>query len=248
MATIAKNRRVWESYDWSKRGEEWSTDWGSPRAQWEGAILPRIRRHLYGAVVEIAPGHGRWTEFLRESCDSLVGVDLLEKCVEHCRQRFFDDSRLRFVANDGQSLPTVPDHSVDFVFSCDSLVHAEAETIKRYVAELKRVLKPGCAAFIHHSNLQAITLWERLRAGVDGLPRHLHMRARSMSARLMDDFAKHHGMSCTRQELIAWGSPLLIDCFTTIVNSPDLSGEIIRNTAFMKEAESIKANAHGFIR
>jgi SAM-dependent methyltransferase len=241
MATIDKNRRVWESYDWSGSGEEWSRDWGSPRAQWEGPILPRIRPHLHGPVLEIAPGYGRWSEFLRENCDSLVAVDLLERCVEHCRQRFHHDSRLRFVANDGQSLPTVPDRSVDFVFSCDSLVHAEAESIKGYVAELKRVLKPGSAAFIHHSNLQAITFRERLRAGMNGLPQRLHMRARSMSARLMDDFAKHHGMSCTRQELIAWGSPLLIDCFTTIVNSPQLPGKIIRNTAFMKEAESIKA-------
>jgi ubiquinone/menaquinone biosynthesis C-methylase UbiE len=241
MATIAKNRRVWESYDWSKRGDEWSVDWGGPEAQWEGSIFPRIRKYLHGDVVEIAPGFGRWTEFLRQHCDSLVGIDLLEKCVEQCRQRFSEDSRLRFLANDGRSLPTIRDGSVDFVFSCDSLVHVEAETMKGYAAEIKRVLKPGGAAFIHHSNLESITFWDRLRAGTNGLPRRLHMRARSMSARVMNEFVKLNGMSCTRQELISWGNPLLIDCFTTIVNLPNLPGEIIRNSNFMKEAASIKS-------
>lgn len=243
MATVAKNRRVWDSYDWSKRGEEWSVEWGGSRAQWEGSLLPRIQQYLHGAAVEIAPGYGRWTEFLRKHCDSLVGIDLLEKCVEHCRQRFSGDPKLRFVANDGRSLPTVSDSSADFVFSCDSLVHVEAEIIKGYVAEIKRVLRPGGAAFIHHSNLQSITLWERLRAGVNGLPQRLHMRAPSMSAGLMDGFVKLCGMSCVRQELIAWGSPLLIDCFTTIVNTPNLPGEIVRNSNFRKEAESIRVSS-----
>jgi hypothetical protein len=58
------------------------------------------------------------------------------------------------------------------------------------------------------------------------------------------EFVKLNGMSCTRQKMISWGNPLLIDCFTTIVNSPDLPGEIIRNSNFMKEAASIKSEAH----
>jgi hypothetical protein len=62
-----------------------------------------------------------------------------------------------------------------------------------------------------------------------------------MSAAMMDRFARLQGMSCIRQELIAWLNPLLIDCFTTIVNSPDLPREVITNRAFMQEAASIKA-------
>jgi SAM-dependent methyltransferase len=241
MATIAKNRRVWQAYSWSQGGDEWSGMWGGPQAQWEGAIFPRVRNYLRGTVVEIAPGFGRWTEFLRRHCDSLVGIDLTEKCVEHCRERFSGDPRLRFVANDGRSLPTILDGSVDFVFSCDSLVHVDGEILKNYVAEIRRVLKPGAAAFVHHSNLQSITFWERVRAGRNGLPHRLGMRAPSMSAATMDRFVRLYGMSCTKQELIAWLNPLLIDCFTTIVNSPDLPREVIANREFMQEAKSIKA-------
>jgi SAM-dependent methyltransferase len=234
---------MWRAYDWSKGGgDEWSGAWGGPKGQWDGAIFPRVRDYLHGAVVEIAPGYGRWTDFVRQHCDSLVGIDLTDRCVEHCRERFSADPRLRFVTNDGQSLPTVLDGSVDFVFSCDSLVHVDAETVKSYVAEIRRVLKPNGAAFVHHSNLHSITFWERVRAGTSGLPHRLGMRSPTMSAAMMDRFVKLSGMSCTRQELIAWLSPLLIDCFTTIVNAPDLPGELITNRAFMQEAESIKAS------
>jgi hypothetical protein len=43
--------------------------------------------------------------------------------------------------------------SVDFAFSFDSLVHAEADVIQAYVEQLASILRPGGAAFIHHSNL-----------------------------------------------------------------------------------------------
>jgi len=43
--------------------------------------------------LEIAPGHGRWTQFLQRLCQSLVAVDISEKCVEHCKTRFADRRR-----------------------------------------------------------------------------------------------------------------------------------------------------------
>ena len=39
-------------------------------------------------------------------------------------------------------LPMVEESSIDFVFSFDSLVHVEAETLAAYLSELARVLKP----------------------------------------------------------------------------------------------------------
>ena len=49
----------------------------------------------------------------------------------------------------------VADRSVDFAFSFDSLVHADAEVLDAYAAELARTLAPDGVAFIHHSNLGA---------------------------------------------------------------------------------------------
>ena len=68
-------------------------------------------------ILEIAPGHGRWTSFLLDHCDDLLGVDLSESCIDMCREPFANLPKARFFVNDGTSLPMVHDNSVDFVFS-----------------------------------------------------------------------------------------------------------------------------------
>jgi hypothetical protein len=52
--------------------------------------------------------------------------------------------------------------SVDFVFSFDSLVHADAPTLEAYLRELTRVLRPGGVAFLHHSNMAMYARRRRL--------------------------------------------------------------------------------------
>src|SRR6478672_13346534 len=54
-------------YDWREAGEEWSQPWGNSAAQWAGTIFPRIRECLpAGTTLEIAPGFGRWTHYLKD--------------------------------------------------------------------------------------------------------------------------------------------------------------------------------------
>ena len=159
MPTTEANREFWdEEYDWASGGAEWSSRWGSTQAQWQGTILPRIRRHLpVHTILEIAPGFGRWTQFLAGCCQRLIVVDLSAKCIDACRARFADANHIEYHVNDGLSLPFVGDGSVDFVFSFDSLVHVEADVIESYLNELGRILKPGGAGFIHHSNLAELS-------------------------------------------------------------------------------------------
>ena len=52
------------------------------------------------------------------------------------------------------------DASIDFAFSFDSLVHAEANILESYISELARVLKANAIAFIHHS-FAARSTWTR---------------------------------------------------------------------------------------
>ena len=62
VATVDENQSFWAGYDWSRAGEEWSEGWGGSHAQWYGVVLPRIARFLpASSILEIAPGHGRWT-------------------------------------------------------------------------------------------------------------------------------------------------------------------------------------------
>ena len=246
MPTLAENRSAWDaSYDWRCAGDEWSEPWGTSQAQWAGCLYPRIFPFLKGRILEIAPGRGRWTQFLRDHCTSLIGVDLATTCVSECRSKFKSDPRLNFEVGDGRKLPMVADASIDFAFSFDSLVHAEADILESYASELARVLKPNAIAFLHHSNLATLTersIWDKLKRRWAGVPINDSWRAYSMSAKAMREFAERVRMSCAQQELIPWGTgyPVLMDCMSTIINAPNQPCVIIENRRFMEEAATIR--------
>jgi len=212
MPTIADNRWSWDNPDhWLRHGDEWSTSWGSTTGMWLGTILPRIGGMLPADhVLEIAFGHGRVTELLLPRCKRYTGVDLAPTCVAFCRERFAGVGHAAFHGNDGTSMPMVADGSIDFAFSWDSLVHAEADAVLGYVAELGRVLRPGAAAFLHHSNLRAF-----LRDGVLAVP-NVHWRATTVDAALLRERAPEHGLAVVAQELVQWGAAEANDCFTLL--------------------------------
>src|SRR5437879_6478092 len=155
MPTVEQNLRQWDAnYEWAKRGEEWSASWGGAEAQWFGAILPRIHAFVPATIIlELAPGFGRWTNYLKDYCDHLIVVDLAETCIHACRERFAASSHITYHVNDGTSLSMIPDGSLDFVFSFDSLVHAEADVIAAYIRQLAKKLAPNGVGFLHHSNI-----------------------------------------------------------------------------------------------
>jgi SAM-dependent methyltransferase len=250
MPSISENRQTWDgAYHWSQEGDEWSAWWGTARAQWIGCLLPRVFPFLKGRILEIAPGYGRWTQFLHAHCTSLIGIDLAQACVERCTERFGQYPNLEFKVNDGRTLPMIENGSIDSAFSFDSLVHAESDVMSSYVNELARVLKPGGVAFLHHSNLDAVRRRSALYQ-VRGARRRLlrlplagpGWRAPSMSAQKMRTFVEEAGMICIQQEIVPWGTgwPWMIDCMSTIVNTPGNQCRVVRNPRFMEEAEAIR--------
>jgi Methyltransferase domain len=242
-------------YDWKDAGEEWSVPWGSSAAQWFGAILPRIRDCLPAErILEIAPGFGRWTHYLKDHCRDLSIVDRTSECIEACRQRFAADLHVHCYLNDGRSLSMIPDASVDFVFSFDSLVHTKRDVVEAYLRELGTKLKIGGKGFIHHSNFgeYASSFRERIP---QALAKPLikakifdwaHHRSPDMAAELFRSLCTDHGLHCLSQELVNWRGRRLIDCFSTIMRS-DMSVQTptrrVRNPNFMREATKIRAKA-----
>ena len=113
-------------------------------------------------MLEIAPGHGRWTEYLAHHCDRLIGVDLASSCVEVCRERFDGRPNLEFFVNDGRSLDMVDAGSVDLVFSFDSLVHAEwacsAPTWNRSHSSLRQADLRSCTTPTQGSTRESSTV------------------------------------------------------------------------------------------
>jgi hypothetical protein len=239
-------------YNWKDAGEEWSAPWGGSEAQWFGTIFPLISEYLpAGTILEIAPGFGRWTHYLREHCDRLHVVDPDPRCIEACRRRFEQDSRLSYHVNDGRSLAMVPDRSIDFVFSFDSLVHVPRELVEAYLTQLADKLNNDGVGFIHHSNLGAYAssfgrrLPERVRKLLTKakLLDQDHQRAPDMTAELFRSICDAHGLRCLRQELVNWRGRRLIDCFTTFTRAGSKwAGECktVRNPNFMREARLVR--------
>jgi SAM-dependent methyltransferase len=194
-----------------------------------------------------------------QNCDDFIGVDLNANCIDTCTRRFAASARMHFYRNDGKSLDMVPNNSIDFIFSLDSLVHAEADVIGAYLAQFNRILRPEGVAFIHHSNYGAFAvgstvmalgrvrglrhlLW-RFRLG--GIQPNYHWRAESMSAVRFRSLCTQHGTRCVEQEMVNWGADFLNDCFSTVVRGDSLDWpqetRIIENFRFMEEAARIKS-------
>ncbi len=205
MPTIAANTERWTQHEWVGRGDEWSPGGSHAGTDllWWRTLLPRIRTFVPAAtILEIGPGYGRWTEYLKTLCGHLIAIDVTPGCIESCRERFAGDPRLEFHVNDGTSLDVAPTGSVDFVFSFDSLVHAEGDVLDRYVEQFARILAPGGAAFLHHSNLGAFA--DPRTSNIRGYVTKRHWRATTMSARRMREAATRAGLECATQELINW--------------------------------------------
>ena len=156
--TIANNLRVWDvEYPWTRDGDEWDGQarlCGQPYEDWKRSIVTTfIAPHVSASsrVLEIGPGHGRWSKEIVERCGELVLVDLSPSCLEHCRRLLADREHVHYQQTDGSSLPGIADGSIDFVWSYDVFVHMEAAVVASYLAEIGRVLKPGGRAIVHHA-------------------------------------------------------------------------------------------------
>lgn len=239
-------------YDWNEAGEEWSAPWGSSAAQWTATIFPRIGDCLpVGTILELAPGFGRWTHYLKDHCNELWAVDKSNDCIEACRQRFASVSHVRCVLNDGRSLSMIPNASVDFVFSFDSFVHPGREIVDAYLRQLGTKLKIGGKGFIHHSNFG-----EYVNSPRERLPEALakplikakildwaHHRNPSMTAETFRMLCERNGLQCLSQELVNWRGRRLIDCLSLFVRSDparESPAKITRNANFMREAAQIR--------
>lgn len=253
MGSLEEIYHFWNnSYDWSRyQGDEWSARWGGPAMQWHWSILPRIRRHLpTSTLLEIGPGHGRWSEYLQPHCDRLILLDISERCIHACKERLGDEG-VTYKVGDGKTFTGVEDGSVDFCFSFESLVQAEADVLSAYLRELARVLTPTGKAFLHHSNLGAYLRYFRFKDMVPkkmrkplkkaGLLDYDEMRAPSVTAAWFEGEVLSAGLFCHSQELVPWGGKRLIDCFSTIGKEPPPKGnKILENPEFIKRAFEIQ--------
>src|SRR2546425_3674057 len=95
MPSVEENLAVRDgTHDWPQAGEEWSERWGGSEMQWRGCLLPRLHSFVpCESILEIAPGFGRWTHFLKDLCAELT---LARAC---CKSPFCSGARMPTSAN-----------------------------------------------------------------------------------------------------------------------------------------------------
>jgi len=259
MPSVEQNLDLWnKTYDWSKSGDEWSSAWGGTDVMWQKSLYPRIKNMLPAPVIlEIAPGFGRCTAYLKNYCERLHVVDLSPRCIDACKQRFAGESHISYYVNDGKSLEMIPDNSIDFAFSFDSLVHVQAEVMEAYVQQLSRKLKPAGRGFIHHSNLgsyRGTRLFHRYlkKMGLGEVIKSKGVlidpvwRGDDMTADKFDRYCTRYGLHCTNQELINWANQgYLIDSLSTFTADKNWTGKRIvqANPNFMQEVQECRMQA-----
>ena len=253
MPDVDENLANWTAeWDWSARGDDWSAWWGGTETQWREAVRPRIERYVpTGTILELGPGYGRWSQYLKDLADRLVLVDLTPECIAACRERFATATNVAYHVNDGRSLDMVADSSIDLCFSFDSLVHAEADVLAAYLEQLARKLAPDGVGVVHHSNMGRYRRLSRLTRAVPAKPRGVLMkrgvlvnlvawRAESVTAERFAELCTAAGLSCVHQERISWqAGRWLIDAISTFTRPGsrwDGPLQVVDNPGFVAQA------------
>ena len=163
--SVSENLLMWDqNYTWDSDGDEWQGQarvCGVPYEEWKQSLIDHLIVPYVepgATVLELAPGHGRWTESLATRASRLILVDLSPACLEFCRQRFADRTHLDYRQGDGSSLPDDLTGQIDVVWSFDSVVHIAPADIQSYLQHIQRVLKSGGVAVLHHANRRHSTL------------------------------------------------------------------------------------------
>lgn len=222
MPTKDWNRSAWtREHVWEAGGDEWSgmaSHCKVPYPEWKRGLIEAFLLPFLGPdkdVVEIAPGHGRWTETIIPRSRSVSLVDINPELLQACKERFADADTVEYVQTDGSSIP-VPDASADFVWSFDSFVHIDAPDVFSYIRELARVLRPGGYAVIHHADKTdaGLTLAPKLKhRGTAGrvatrvVAQHMLRgdgNRSDLNGRMVAEEAERHGLRIT-QQTDRWG-------------------------------------------
>jgi ubiquinone/menaquinone biosynthesis C-methylase UbiE len=187
-----EEQRQWNDESmWTDGGHEWSKSFGTTENLWNKYIFDDIKEFRGKKILEIAPGHGRITQFLSILASELLVVDLNETCIKKTKEKL-EHHVLGYFVNNGNDLPQIRDNSQDLVFSFDSFVHIHKNVIDDYICEIYRVLKPGGKAFIHHS-------W--LVGGQDNSFLNIAGRA-DMNPELFKSLVEKHKMKVVEQKTI----------------------------------------------
>lgn len=160
-------------------------------------------------IIELACGRGRHVQKYLDSAGDITLVDILEKNIEICRERYKDNPKIHYYVNNGKDLSELPDSSYTAMFTYDAMVHFQYLDVNNYLKETFRVLQPGGYALFHHSNNDQDY---KAALGSENNP-----KARAfMSKNLFAHMAYEAGFEIVEQHVLDWEGVEKIDCVTLL--------------------------------
>lgn len=154
-------------------------------------------------VVELACGWGRHVPQYLKDAKHIILVDILERNIEYCKDRFKDEKKITYYANSGHDLNLIESETQTAVFSYDAMVHFELLDIFEYLKEINRILVQGGRALIQHSN-NTEDYKVTFLTGKGG--------KNYMSAQLFAHLSNRAGLTVIEQHIINGG----LDCLTLL--------------------------------
>lgn len=159
-------------------------------------------------VIELACGRGRHVPMYVDKARHITLVDILDKNIEFCKNRFSDYSKISYYKNDGFNLRELKSGQYTALFTYDSMVHFEMLDIYSYLIDIYRVLENGGYALFHHSNMHSDYKMSFENAGNPGARNY-------MSKDLFAYMAYRAGFEIIEQRIFDWSLPEM-DCITLV--------------------------------
>lgn len=162
-------------------------------------------------IVELACGRGRHVPKYISMAEHVTLVDILEKNISICKERFKDYSNISYYKNNGYDLQELPDNTYTALFTYDAMVHFELLDVAKYLMETYRILVNGGMALFHHSNYHADYKLSQI-----GAPGGRNYMSKDIFAYL----AYRAGFEIVEQRIVDWSVPNL-DCLTLVRKNND---------------------------
>jgi glycosyltransferase involved in cell wall biosynthesis/SAM-dependent methyltransferase/uncharacterized coiled-coil protein SlyX len=184
--------------------------------------LEHVHRYLLASrlssgkrVLDIACGEGYGSALLAQRAMSVVGVDIAAEAVAHANAKY-KSRNLAFKMGSCAAIP-LPDHSVDFVVSFETIEHHDQHD--EMMREIKRVLVPCGVLMISSPDKLEYSDKPKYKN-----PYHVKELYRGEFESLLGAYFKNHHMSGQR---IVYGSAIFSEDSSGSVSSFDINDKVL---------------------
>jgi len=239
MKSLQKLQRTWEGLaqadplwaictDPAKQNQRWSREEFFITGKNEVGVVLRCLAELGVSVDGKAPaldfgcGVGRLTRALAEHFAECWGVDISPTMIRLAQEFNRDLPQCRFLLNERDELESLQDNYFGFVYTSIVLQHMADRYIRKYIAELVRVLRPGGVLVFQLPDSLRGSALARIRAKV------------ALRARLQSVFGKQElrsmEMHCIREpairKLVQATGARVVDVRLTNSSEPSFGGNL----------------------